>query len=190
MLFILMALFLGVMVWSYTIDHVPARLGLEYDYSFGNIYNFFKWLAVSFVFFALWTHGAQIIHASFSIIFMGVFLDDAFELHEKINSITSKGLGIQANYAGVILLLGLTVISGFLIFIAWRRSNKESRAQANIIIMLMGFLIFFGGAIDTLQSDLSGGLAYGFGVIEDGLELIVASIVLTTSRDFLEKAIK
>jgi len=178
------------MVWHSAISHVPARLSLEYDYSFGNIYNFLKWLAVSFVFFLLWVHNRQAIHASFSVVFMGVFIDDAFEIHEKMNSVTSEALGIPANHAGVILLLGLTLISGFFIFIAWRNSNTKSRMQSNVIIMLMSCLIFFGGGLDAIQSELSGVLAYGFGIIEDGLELMIASTVLTTSRKFLEEAMK
>lgn len=185
--FISMALILGIMVWQNVIGYVPARLGLEYDYSIGNIYNFSKWLAVAFVFFALWTHSHQPIHIVLSIVFTGVFVDDAFEVHEKINAITARISGIPAHYAGAILLIALSAAAGFLMWVVWSKSDKNSQLQARVVIILMGFLVLFGGGLDTLQSDFSGNLAYGIGVFEDGVELLVASTVLVASRIFLKE---
>jgi hypothetical protein len=187
LLFISMALILGIMVWQNVIGYVPARLGLEYDYSIGNIYNFSKWLAVAFVFFALWTHSHQPIHIALSIVFTGVFVDDAFEVHEKINAITARISGIPAHYAGAILLIALSAAAGFLMWVVWSKSDKNSQLQARVVIILMGFLVLFGGGLDTLQSDFSGNLAYGIGVFEDGVELLVASTVLVASRIFLKE---
>lgn len=184
--FILLASFLGIMVWQSGIEYVPARLGLEYDRSIGNIYNFFKWLAVAFLFFAVWTHSHQPIHAILSIIFLGVFIDDAFEVHEKINAVTARITGIPAHHAGVLLLIFLSSIAGALLWSVWSKSKSESKLQAKITAILIGFLIFFGGGLDTIQSSFSGNLAYGIGVIEDGVELIVASIVFIFSREFLK----
>lgn len=196
--FILFAFLLGVFSWKNIINYIPPHLGLEYDYSIPNIYNFLKWLAVSYIFFALWTHSRQIIHAALSAIFLCIFLDDAFELHEKVNAFTSQLLGISAHYAGAFLLMALAVTAGLLAWSAVRKSSKESRVQAKLVIILLGCLVFVGGGLDTFQSEVrdilprkySWHLSYGIGVLEDGFELIIASLALLSSQRFLEKHIK
>lgn len=187
--FVFLASLLGIMAWHNKIEYVPATFGLEYDYSIANIYNFFKWIAVAFMLFALWTHSHQFIHAVLSIIFTIVFIDDAFEVHEKINSATANIIGIPAHYAGAILLIFLSAAAGILVRAVWNKSKKKSQLQARMILILMGCLVLFGGGLDTIQSNFSGNLAYAIGVIEDGVELVIASLVLISSREFLEDAI-
>ncbi len=84
-------------------------------------------------------------------------------------------------------MIALSAAAGFLMWVVWSKSDKNSQLQARVVIILMGFLVLFGGGLDTLQSDFSGNLAYGIGVFEDGVELLVASTVLVASRIFLKE---
>jgi len=196
--FIVLALFLGFISWKNIINYIPIHLGLEYDYSIPNIYNFLKWMAVSYAFFALWTHSLQIIHAVLSVIFISIFFDDSFEIHEKINATLSQLSGVPAHYAGAFLLMALAFTAGLLTWFAVKKSSNESRAQAKIITILLGCLVIVGGGLDAFQSEIrdifprkySWHLAYAVGVLEDGLELIIASLILLASRTFLKEYIK
>lgn len=197
-IFIMTATFLAFMSWMDFIDRVPPRLGLEYDYSIANIYNFLKWLAIAFVFFALWTHSRKTIHLYLSLVFTGVFFDDAFELHERANAIISSAFNIPAHYAGAFLLAALAFVAATVIWLAWKKADAKSKIHAKKITLLISCLIIFGGGLDTLQSEISNvvpqayssPVAHGVGIIEDGLELLIASLVLMASRSFLMEVIR
>lgn len=192
--FIFTALLLGFLNWKNIISAIPFNFGLEYDYSFGNIYNLSKWFFISITFIILWTRSRQPLYVALSVVFAGVFFDDAFQVHEKVNSAISLLLSVPSHYVGVFLLLGLTFFSGILILASWKSSSVESRLYARNIAFLVVVLILVGGGLDTLQSEVydisprkfAWHLTYGIGVIEDGLELLIASMILIYSKLVLD----
>lgn len=189
-LFILTAFFGGFAVWIGGLDQMPRRLGLEYDHSLGNIWNYLKWAVIAGLFARLWWQHRAPVHAAAAVIFTGVFLDDALELHEASNAILS-GLtgGLAPHRAGAVLLIVLALGAGALMAWAWRRSSPPVRHAMLPIVGVTVLLIVLGGGLDLLQSEVQDWagpatgriLRFGVGLLEDGTELLLASLILSAT---------
>lgn len=189
-LFILTALLCGFAAWVGLLDRVPRRLGLEYDQSIANIWNYLKWAGVSVLFAHLWRVSRSPVHLAASVIFLAVFLDDAFELHEAMNGLLAQMAGGMARHqVGAIGLVLLALGAGLLIAFAWHQSDKAARAGVVPVIGLTAALIVVGGSLDLVQSEVGAWvslapariLGFGIGLLEDGAELIFGSLILAAT---------
>ncbi|MFN7225431.1 MAG: hypothetical protein ACK4MS_15585 [Paracoccaceae bacterium] len=189
-LFILTALLCGFAVWMGWLDQMPRRLGLEYDHSLGNIWNYLKWVVIAGLFARLWWQGRAPVHAAAALVFAGVFFDDALELHEAVGArVASLMQGPTVHHAESMLLIILALGAWGLVTLAWRGSSPSARRDMSGILVLTGLLIVLGGSLDLLQSEVrdwvpaTAGriLGFGIGLLEDGTELILASLILAST---------
>lgn len=189
-LFILIALLCGFAVWVGVLDRMPRQLGLEYDHSFANIWNYLKWAVVCVLFALLWRRSQSAVHLAASVIFLAIFLDDAFELHETANGFFARMSGGMARHrVGGIVLVVMALGAGLLMALAWRTSDKASRAGLVPVIGLIAALIVVGGGLDLMQSEVATWgtpamgriLGFGIGLVEDGAELVFGSLILGTT---------
>lgn len=198
-LFILTALLCGVAAWVGLLDRVPRRLGLEYDQSIANIWNYLKWAGVSVLFAHLWRVSHSPVHLAASVIFLAIFLDDAFELHEAANGLLAQMAGGMARHQmGAVVLIVLALGAGLLMALAWHQSDKATRAGMVPVIALTAALIVVGGSLDLVQSEVGAWvppavgriLGFGIGVLEDGAELVFGSLILAATVQVWQTALQ
>jgi hypothetical protein len=168
----------------------PRFLGLAHDHSLANLWNILKWALVTVILAVLWRNRRSPVLGAAALVFLGVFLDDAFLLHEQANALIADRAGTWAAHdVGVGTLVVLALGAGALMAMAWRRSAPDARSAMQQILVLTLALIAVSGSLDWLASEVSGRTegslkyyaSFGIGLVEDGSELIFGSLILATT---------
>ncbi len=119
-----------------------------------------------------------------SMVFAYVLLDDAMEIHERAGNwlaahgVVGAGLGAKAKDLGQLLFfVGAAGICASAV-VALRRFLPAPPMQVhNALLLLFAGLVFFGVAVDLLHSIVARLGVRGLGVIEDGGEMLVMSLL-------------
>lgn len=157
------------------------------DWSYGEIFQYFKELAIGLGFLFLYWQRRFGIYVIWAALFFFFLLDDALSIHENGGAIIRRALefrpyfGLRAQDFGelaVIAPIGFVFLAG-LIF-AYGRANQEARSLSRIVFVLIGALLVFGVFGDLLHSWIQRRKDW-FAIFEDGGEMFamsgVASIV-------------
>jgi len=123
---------------------------------------------------------------SWITLFLFLFLDDAFSLHERIGGQIKEGLGLERALGlrsqdyGELLFMGVArvVIFGGIILSYIKGSPKFKKFSADMIVLFIG-LVFFGVFFDMVHSLARHvqWLNIILGTIEDGGEMIIVSMM-------------
>lgn len=122
----------------------------------------------------------------YGLIFIMVLIDDALEMHEFISKLYRYKFGTSVDLDD---LLGFLTLGIFVMAIwgyAWVKTPKTQHHVniSGIISILLGALIFFGVIVDAAYTylihnhDFSKSIG---GILEDGSELIIMSILAVTT---------
>lgn len=182
-----LALVAGGAAWLGWLESNPRHLGLAHEHSIANVWNYLKWALIAALFSHLWWSNPVPLYGAAAVVFGAVFLDDAFELHEKANALVSLFAGnLAPQRAGAVVLGILSLGAAGVMAKAWSHSPQEARNRLKPLLKVTVFLIFVGGGLDLAESEArnmflgSAGKMLGFalGILEDGTELIIGSAIL------------
>ncbi len=122
--------------------------------------------------------------ALWGLFFAYLMLDDSIEVHESMGLWLSQEMALSARWGLRAVDFGELVWSGFvaavfalLLFAAWRQADPASRRLVRHLLALFAALAFFGVVVDMLHSVANAHQIAGLGVVEDGGEMLVMSII-------------
>jgi hypothetical protein len=183
-------------VWSPWLKQ--AFYSLENDGGMAEQYQYIKhvWVAASFG--VLFLRQRSVTLAGWSLFFAFLFVDDAAQVHENIGTVVSNAFGFQPMFGlrakdfGEILVAA--AIGGAAVVFAslsiWRGRDTSRRVSADLVCFLIA-LGLFGVFFDTLHTITHFRLpivAPVFALVEDGGEMIVASLIVVYAFDVMSNA--
>jgi len=187
-------IFINIFFYIYDIrfkNILTSMLNLEQDLSIPEFFQYNKFLWSAFICLLLSFRRNYVLFFLISFDFIILLVDDAMSLHEKIGKVLSKqfhvvpiaGLRLQ-DYGEVVFSMVTAYFVFLLLTVAYIFSNKQVRSQILNIGLLVIVLGFFGVVIDTLHvivsaNGQSNAVGFALAVIEDGGEMIVATIMLS-----------
>ena len=125
---------------------------------------------------------ASLTNFSWLMVFCYVLLDDALSIHENLGLLSSNlwtfaaRMGLRPQDWGELLVTGAVgVVLLTPVAIAFLRASTRERRHTLILAALLGLLAFFGVFIDMVHIWVGG---EQWGLVEDGGEMVVVSIVL------------
>jgi hypothetical protein len=168
---------------------------IELDRGYAETFQYIKelWIILLLIDFAI--KRRNMLYLAWCFLFSYLLFDDVFQLHERIGGSFVKPFLMElVNRKSIFGLylkdygeLIVSVFSGafllLFIVIAHRKSGNYGKMVSTGLFVLLGFLVFFGVAVDMLHehrwikkvSFLNPDI---FGLIEDGGEMIVMSVMI------------
>lgn len=161
-------------------------LSIEKDVALPEGIQYIKWGAIVVVLYQM-AKRISVRYFAWAALFTYLLLDDALKVHENLGKLTAGGLtwlptfGLRYQDLGELLVSGCAGV-GLLLAIAWAwyRSDAAFRKASRHLLLLFGGLVGFGIGVDMLHSlvDHDGATAFWFGLVEDGGEMLVASVMV------------
>ncbi|MEY8099707.1 hypothetical protein AB9F29_20245 [Falsihalocynthiibacter sp. S25ZX9] len=171
------------------IESTPNIWKVTSNVSISSGFIFFKWIALSTILVLIWRRDRQPIYAVLAAVFLALFLDDLLEIHEFVGITFAtqfdlpEVIGLRGQDLGELMywaMLGTAVLSGTIFGLY--ASTPVARLFGYAFLVLFLFLAFFGIFVDLLHvvaqeipGDLGKVVGFGFGLFEDGGEMIAAS---------------
>lgn len=161
------------------------QFNLSDDISYAESFQHLKELGISASLLVLAVRLRSKSAALWGLFFAYLMLDDSTEVHESMGLWLSKKMALSARWGLHAHDLGELVWSGcvlavfaLLLFVAWRQADPASRRLVRHLLGLLAALTFFGVVVDMLHSVATAHKIAGLGVVEDGGEMLVMSIIL------------
>ncbi len=172
---------------------------IESDYGYPEKLQYAKWAAASLFMLALALKRRVAIYLGWAAVFLYFLLDDSQSLHERIGKRLAAVLDlerVQQFYAAWFpalhlrprdlgeLIVALAVGCGILALIALSRPARHSGRERTVTRWLLLWFVlfaFFAVGVDMAHiaiGELAPWTAYPMGVIEDGGEMICASLLV------------
>lgn len=174
------------------IASVPNILKITQDASLGEDFNYLKWavIVVALVWMALRDH--WLAPFAWAGVFAMILADDSLQFHENIGSLISSDSKLPSNsllygsdLGEIIVFLAMGLIAVILTVMMFSRRGAMARIMSVRYLYVLAGLGFFGVGIDALHQVIShfaldhpavAFLAPVFGLLEDGGEMLVASV--------------
>lgn len=169
------------------------RLNISQDGGFAEIFQYCKIAGLVLLLSALAVRQKARLYAAWAVLFAGVLIDDAFQLHEQIGFFLANTVGVSSptsllravdiGEAIGFAAMGVSLL-GLVVFSHRRSSHSKARATSQGLGLLLGLLVICGVGFDMVHSvfesaspmgSLYGALADVFTVLEDGGEMVVLS---------------
>lgn len=173
------------LAYIYTGRISNISFSIAHDGGYAELFQYLKeyWIAILLCFVAV--RKRSVLYLTWSLLFFYLLLDDSINIHERLgakiaNKLSfSTGFELRAQDFGEVIVsaaVGLLFLS--LITIAYRFSERQSRKVSRYLIMMLFTLAFFGIAVDLAHVAFrSSSLQIFFGILEDGGEQVVMSII-------------
>lgn len=171
---------------------VPRQLKITEDRSIPEFFNYLEWFAIFAGLLWLGLRDRWLAPSLWALVFLLILVDDAFQMHEQIGRYLSGRLElpdftlIYGNEIGEIVVFSVMGALALLITgILLTRRDEPSRWLSRRYFLIVLALGFFGVGVDALHSMIAhltdgtphaSALARLFGTLEDGGEMVVASI--------------
>jgi hypothetical protein len=159
------------------------NLGAEGGYS--EVFQYLKVWGIGFVLCVLWSRTRDKVYGAWLLLFAYVICDDALQIHERGGKLIAAyfgyepAFGLQPKDFGELTVWGafgvafLTAITA-----AYLKSSFAARKASLGIGQLFCLLAFFGAVMDMAHSAVPARLLKAaFGVLEDGGEMLVMSLI-------------
>ncbi len=166
-------------------------LSLEKDHGFPEMFQYIKWFWIIILLVVISITRESLHFVTWGFLFLYLLVDDALEIHETVGKLiagyfpTTPPFGIRPQDLGEITV---TCIAGgifsVLIFLAYIRGSEAFRKATHNLVLLIVALVFFGVFIDLVHvvahfsDSISWKVTAVLAVVEDGGEMIVASLIL------------
>jgi hypothetical protein len=159
---------------------------LSLDRSYSEFYQYIKFLWIALLCLVLWIERRQAAFLGWFFTFMMLMLDDSWSIHEKAGYRLAEVLrfklafGLRPEDFGeslFILFEGLLILA--VLGLTHLHSDRPVRGFSLRLLSGLAALAFFGVFVDLVHIELLGtAWAIPAGVIEDGGELVAASVLL------------
>lgn len=165
------------------------RFDITWEHSMAERFNYWKWFTCVILLAATAVKTRSRVFACMAGVFVFIFADDYYRMHERLGVMISERLeigamfGLRSNDFGELLVwaaLGVPVLTLFAVA-ALSRSDRYWRHLPYFAICVAG-LIGVGIGVDMIHSLMAGLFGAGpldvaLGVLEDGGELLIGSLV-------------
>lgn len=164
-------------------------MNLTLDLSYAEWYQYIKYFFLTLLFIKLALKKEPFRYLIWAGIFAYLLLDDSMEIHGKVGGYIALNLiegvsppfGLRLEDLGslaISAIIGIFMISA--LGIAYLRGSTRFRIITIDLILLLVLMAFFGVFFDLVHVALKGGhaLELTLGIIEDGGEMITASLML------------
>jgi hypothetical protein len=174
-----------------------SRFSLEIDRSFSEVFQYVKqyWIALIFCWLSILKFERS--YLVWALLFGYLLLDDALMLHEVLGKRVAKYLQyhsmfkLRARDLGELTVNALAGMAFLLAIVgAYCWGTEEFRGVSKRLMLVLFLLVFFGVVDDMVHVTLpSASIPYQLlGVIEDGGEMVVMSVIGWYVLDFLMRA--
>jgi hypothetical protein len=160
------------------------RFSLESETGLPEYYQNLKELAAALIVFALLFKSADLLYLCWTLLFTYLFIDDSFEIHETYGLRLSRhftpayGLRTQ-DYGELVVSVTAGLVFVALLVIGYRRGKPRVRQESKVLLGMVLALAVFGVLFDMAHVKvLSHPWNHRLGMIEDGGEMLVMSIIL------------
>jgi hypothetical protein len=160
-------------------DHL---FSIEQDRGYGEAFQYTKayWIAIMLA--VLGWRRREAIYGAWTLLYIYLLCDDAFQIHEQVGSAVARhlgyapALGLRAKDLGELTVYGAVGLA-FLVLIVtmYLRSPRDARNASIDLAVLSGAIAFFGVPVDMLHSVVRRGV---LGLVEDGGEMVAMSAVV------------
>ena len=159
---------------------------LERDRGFPELFQYIKIFLIVILLLSVRTKTRVVGYGLWSLLFLYLLLDDALSIHESFGGYIATtmafapAIGLRAQDFGE---LAVSVIAAALILsplaVFYLRGSDAFKEATKHLLMLLMALAFFGIFVDMLHVAIDAGWKIRFllGVVEDGGEMIVVSIM-------------
>lgn len=171
---------------------VPPLLRIAEDSSLPEIFNYVKWTIILLALLWLAIRKRWWTPFAWSLVFLLILVDDSFQLHETFGAVIAdygvlpEDFLVQPNDLGELIVFGLMGLSVILLTgFTFTRSGATSRRLSMTYAAIILALGFFGVGVDIVHQAIAYFaeghptaelLPHVFALIEDGGEMVVASI--------------
>lgn len=174
------------------IPEIPDIIKITRDRALPEVLGYLKWAVIVIALVRLAIRESWLAPARWAIVFLLVVCDDSLQLHETVGSMLAGSLPLPASLQslsqdiaelvafGAMGLIALALTAS--LFFSPDRTTRALSMRLGVIILLLGF---FGVGLDFLHQVITGFsngtfaaefLPQVFGLLEDGGEMIVASV--------------
>lgn len=157
---------------------------LTKDRSYSEVFQYIKefWIACLFLLVALRTNA--MIYVAWALIFLYLLADDSLGLHESVGAglvrafDIPRAFGLRGQDFGELLITAIAagILFTFL-FIAYYFASQSARQHTHYLLALVAGIGFFGVVVDMAHQLIPWGKSL-FGLIEDGGEMVIMSVVV------------
>jgi hypothetical protein len=160
-------------------------LGRERGYP--EMYQYLKWFWIIILLGCLSISRRSFSYISWGLVFTYFFCDDALSIHERVGNHIAGNLTITPPLGLRLLDLGELAVSAAagmillsLVILAYLQGSQAFKKMSQDMLLLILALAFFGVVVDMAHTSikLGGKVDFILGVIEDGGEMLVASLIL------------
>jgi len=162
-------------------------LNVSIDRSYSEFYQYIKYFLISVLLIYISIKDSSIHYFAWVLVFIYLFIDDLFQVHEKVGSLIANhleyvaplGLRIQ-DIGELFLTMNASIVLTVFILLAYIYGSKEFRKISRDISMFILLLFFFGVFLDIANASIEFGFRIHFiiAVIEDGGEMLTVSFIL------------
>lgn len=165
----------------------PARWSVEADGGVAESFQYLKWALLSLAFAAAAWKQRSVGYLPWALLFAYLLLDDTLQLHERAGGAFAGRVDMpwlhHLRPRDIGELLATCAVAAVLlppIAAAWRFGGAAVRRASLDMLMLLALLAAFGVVLDAVHSALlqRPALAALLGTLEDGGEMLVASLML------------
>lgn len=141
---------LGLLILAGVIFTFPEILRIDRDWSLGEVFNYFKWIALTGTSLALFSRQKSPIFLAIAFVCVVALLDDSLQLHEGFGGplidALAVGWNLPASTGEMVFMAAMgMIVSGPLIY-GWLRASRKVKKQ------IVPLLALFGGAIFCARS--------------------------------------
>lgn len=160
---------------------------IESDWSYSEVFQYFKWMWVIILLLFVAKARWSLSYLAWLLVFSYILLDDSLMLHDNFADFVNSELSYTPPFGlslyGLAELVFSAIIGGVLlmfVFISYWRGSSSFKKISLDLLLLFAFLVFFGVAVDFIHISFNfeGFGKFLIGVIEDGGEMFVASLIV------------
>jgi len=162
-------------------------LNVSVDRGYAEFYQYIKYFLISVLLIYISIKNSSIHYLSWVLVFVYLFIDDSFKIHERVGRLIANHLEFIAslgfslvNIGGLLVTVTASVTLAVFILLAYIYGSKEFKKISRDIFMFLLLLFFFGVFIDIAHEGIKFRFSINFiiAVIEDGGEMLTASFIL------------
>ena len=170
-------------------------LALGEDGGWSEVYQYIKWLWIIILLVYISKSTRSVGYIAWGLVFLYFLLDDSFEIHERAGRSIAGYLSLTLPFKAPFALrfqdlgeLAVSVAAGVILLsvvaLAYWYGSQDFKKMSRNMLYLVIALAFFGVVVDTAHIGLVNYFGLGatvyfiLGVMEDGGEMLVASLML------------
>lgn len=176
-----------------------AMWNIEADSSYAEQFQHLKWLGACLLALALALRRRVAVYFAWAAIFFYFLVDDSVLVHERVGAFFVAELGLDRiqqvyiawfpnlflrpqDFGELVVALMVTAVIAVLLVLSWPlHAAVRERTVMKHLIAWLGLLAFFAIGVDMLHimaMPVSASATYALGVIEDGGEMVCASLLV------------